>query len=82
MSKLEFPRSDGDAQRLPEERLDAEPDENGKIDTLERLPLDAPVSKHWRKKIGSDVAHALGLERKYSICVHLTFIHLLIHLLP
>ena len=65
MPELEFPRSDGDANRLPEERLDAELDENGKINTLERIPLDASISKHWRKKIGSDVAHALGLQGKY-----------------
>ena len=73
MPTLEFPRSDGNSQRLPDERLDDKPDESGKINMLERIPLDATTSEHWRMKIGSDVAEALGLESEWWINPFSTF---------
>ncbi|KZT43074.1 hypothetical protein SISSUDRAFT_1124970 [Sistotremastrum suecicum HHB10207 ss-3] len=56
---IPFPRSDGDSSKRPP-NVDPTPDAQGSVNYYRLVPSDEVASVNWRKKIGEEVAKALG----------------------
>jgi hypothetical protein len=62
MPDLTFPRSDGDKRNVPSSELKAE-----------KVSLSGPASIVWRRKVGIEVATALGHESAFNFFFEITF---------